>query len=380
MLLTLSSIHELTRLPDGLDLLLRLRTHRLSPPHPRLLRPAQRRSTLTKQPLHVTTPTPTGHHPVEQSPTTNVQRKPACGLRNIVSRNRIRRRRSRTTKQSISISIPSASFHAWCVGPRHRRGRKPATDRVRLPISREGHLQLRGEPRRQQRGVLRKTRNPRSLRRQRTLVASEEGERRQGHHPQQLCMSSCSKSSSRSRTNNFPGRPHIIVNRHSQKECQNKNKTTKPSHDRWREALYRNALPPPISLPVVTIVRLLLSSRVCRIKRNSQAFFKSWALGTPLEWKSLLLLLLLVMCEYECGAALRFMLRAPAAGWPRRLLLFFFCFCCFLFVAAFSCPERAFTIPKGKNILIFRSWVEVLRRCCVFLGVCQLICFLRCEL
>jgi hypothetical protein len=122
-------IRPLTRTLDGLDLLLRIRTHRISPPHPRLLRSAQRRRTLSQQQIHVTTPTPTGHHPFKQPPTSNVQRKPACGLRNIVPRDWIRRRRSRPTKQSFSISLPSTIFYTWwCISARNWCCRKPATN------------------------------------------------------------------------------------------------------------------------------------------------------------------------------------------------------------------------------------------------------------
>ena len=125
------STHQLTRILDGLDLLLRIRTHRISPPYPRLLRSAQRRRTLSQQQIHVTTPTPTGHHPFQQPPTSNVQRKPACGLRNFVPRDWIRRRRSRPTKQSFSISLPSTIFYTWrCISARNRRCRKPATNRI----------------------------------------------------------------------------------------------------------------------------------------------------------------------------------------------------------------------------------------------------------
>lgn len=141
-----SSSRQLTRLADGLDLLLRLTTHCFPSPHPRFLRSAQGRSTITQQPLHVPAPTATRHDPLKQPPTPDVQRKPTCRIRNIVSRDRIRRRRSRSTKQSFSVSIPSTSFYTWRFSARHRHRRKPATNRVRLPLSREGHLQLRGEP------------------------------------------------------------------------------------------------------------------------------------------------------------------------------------------------------------------------------------------
>ena len=142
------STHQLTRILDGLDLLLRFRTHRISPPYPRLLRSAQRGRTLSQQQIHVAAPTPTGHDPFKQPPTSNVQCKPACGLRNIVARDWIRRRRSRPTKQSFSIGFPSAILHTWwCISAWHWRCRKPATDRVRLPLPCEGHLQLRSEPR-----------------------------------------------------------------------------------------------------------------------------------------------------------------------------------------------------------------------------------------
>ena len=141
------SISQLTIIPDGLDLLLWIRTHRISPPYPRLLRSAQRRRTLPQQQIHVATPTPTGHHPFKQPPTSNVQCKPACRLRNIVARDWIRRRRSRPTKQSFSIGFPSAILHTWwCFSAWHWRCRKPATNRIRLPLPREGHLQLRSEP------------------------------------------------------------------------------------------------------------------------------------------------------------------------------------------------------------------------------------------
>ena len=83
---------------DRLDLLLWLATDRFAPSHSRLLCPAQRRRTFSQQPIHVATPPPTRHHPFQQPPTTNVQRKPARGLRNIITRDRFRRRCSRSTE------------------------------------------------------------------------------------------------------------------------------------------------------------------------------------------------------------------------------------------------------------------------------------------
>jgi hypothetical protein len=82
---------------------------------------------------------------------------------------------------------------------------------------------------------------------------------------------------------NLPGRPHIIVKRHSQKECHKK--TTKISHDRWREAPYRKRASSLFFLLVVSIVRLLSSSTGC-VDKNSQAIFQGLAVGTPLEWKT----------------------------------------------------------------------------------------------
>lgn len=61
---TLIEVHQLTQSPDRLDLLLRLPTDSISPSHSRLLRAAQRRRTLSQQPIHVAKPSPTRHPPL----------------------------------------------------------------------------------------------------------------------------------------------------------------------------------------------------------------------------------------------------------------------------------------------------------------------------
>lgn len=138
---------------DRMDLLLRFAADSIAPPHTRLLRLAQRGCAFAKQPLHDPALSPTRHHPLQQPPAANVQRQPARGLRDLVTRDRLRRRRSRPATESLGISIPSTSFHTRRLSARHRSRGKPPADRVRLPVPREGDLQLRSEPRRQQRGV-----------------------------------------------------------------------------------------------------------------------------------------------------------------------------------------------------------------------------------
>jgi hypothetical protein len=56
--------HQLTILPDCLDLLLRFATDCFPPPHSRLFRIAQRWRTLSQQPIHVAKPPPTRYSPL----------------------------------------------------------------------------------------------------------------------------------------------------------------------------------------------------------------------------------------------------------------------------------------------------------------------------
>lgn len=140
-----SKLRTTDKSPDRMDILLRLATHSLAPPHARLFRPAQRRRSLAKQPLHEPAPPPTRHDPLQQPPAANVQLE-SRGLRDIITGDRLRRRRSRSTTKNVCISIPSTSLHSRSIRARHRRRREPTTNRVRLPLPSEGDLQLRSEP------------------------------------------------------------------------------------------------------------------------------------------------------------------------------------------------------------------------------------------
>jgi hypothetical protein len=140
-------------------------------------------------------------------------------------------------------------------------------------------------------------------------------------------------------------------------------KTTKTSHDRWREAPYRNALSSLFSCLLSLLYACCRRSRGLRIqihqaRRSAPGYWNS----IGMENHYFFFFLSCANMKMRRGA----FAEASAAGWPRRLL---FPSCSFLFsvagffflfaVAAFLSRTRV-TIPKGNNILIFEIGVRVL--------------------
>jgi hypothetical protein len=140
-------------------------------------------------------------------------------------------------------------------------------------------------------------------------------------------------------------------------------KTTKTSHDRWREAPYRNALSSLFSC----LLSLLYAC--CRRSRGLRIQIHQARRSAPGYWNSIgmenhyyFFFLSCANMKMRRGA----FAEASAAGWPRRLLFFFslalfvFLVLFFLFAVAAFLSRTRVTIPKGNNILIFEIGVRVL--------------------
>jgi hypothetical protein len=164
-----------------MDLLLWINTFRGTPRIPRLLRTPQGPQSLSRaRDVTLWKRRSTRDLCLLQRPTPDVHLCSIGWLRDFISRSRIPRgsQRSRTqllaTKVRQRTNTNQQSWHEWTYHLGTHRGRSRSTDRI--PIPSEGHLLVRSQPRRCERDLLLQARNTRSFRREREMVASQEGE------------------------------------------------------------------------------------------------------------------------------------------------------------------------------------------------------------
>ena len=176
---------------DCVDLLFRINPFRRSPCLPRLLRSSQRSPNLagwkgdelrkrnwkwTTRYLHLF-----------KCSTPDVHISSTRRIRDFIACCRIPRWTSRRGSQLVSATIWQRTCsdyqprNQWTDKQRAATNAWGSCSANRVPIQSEGHLFLRGQPRRCQRDLVLEARNIRSLRRQREMVASQERKRRHGH-------------------------------------------------------------------------------------------------------------------------------------------------------------------------------------------------------
>jgi hypothetical protein len=179
----LHSCKPLTQ-PDRLDLLLRLAATGQPPRLCRLVCSPQGAPQFARVAAHLQRLHEPPRDPGQQPGTPDVHLRSAQWFRDLLARFRLPRRPSRRPRPKLIRAPVWRLGHEQFGNPRQRRAPTRSLNRIPLPC--EGHLQLRSEPRRRKRDQLPEARYPRSLRRQRAMVASKEAKWRDGHCAQQL--------------------------------------------------------------------------------------------------------------------------------------------------------------------------------------------------
>lgn len=177
---------------DCVDLLFRINPLRRTSSIPRLLRSPQRSQNLARwkgnELWKWNWKRTTRHLDLIKRSTPDVHIGSTRWIRDFIARCRIPRWTSRSRSQLVPATIRQHPYpHQQPRSQRTHEQRATATNTRgsrsanRISIPSEGHLLVRGQPRRCQRDLLLQARNIRSLRRQREVVAGQERKRRYGY-------------------------------------------------------------------------------------------------------------------------------------------------------------------------------------------------------